>query len=74
MKQKTESKINAIILNLENGNKKDAAAIVRGLNKVELAQMLSALFMAHPSALTWSREKRACFDNFIINSLEGLYS
>jgi hypothetical protein len=73
MKQITENKISTIINLWINGNKKDASQKVKRLSKVDLAYLLTHNFLVYPD-LIGNKEKRGCLENFVINSLEGMYS
>jgi hypothetical protein len=73
MQAKTEKKIQAIYANYINGNKKDAARSVRGLSKLELFSACSSHMILAMPELIGEKEKQCLFENFICNSLEGMY-
>jgi len=74
MKQSTENKLARIYTKYTNGNKWEAARMVRGLTKLELFYCVSSNNVLVIDEFIDNSNLRYSFENFICNSLEGLYS
>ncbi len=73
MKQQTERKIQFIVNNWQNGNEKDAAKKVNSLTKHELFMLVSSHNQLACPELIGDKHARICLENFVCNSLEGMY-
>jgi hypothetical protein len=69
----TESKIKAVYANYKNGNKKDAAKLVNKLSKKELVLISNSNLVTIIFELAGNNTNRVPFEDFIFNSLEGMY-
>ena len=73
MKNSTSKKIKKIYTNWENGNKYDAAKIVRGMSKAELFFLLCRRHEALPVLIMADSNTIYNFEYFIERVLDGYF-